>query len=70
MTLFLTALINHLNNIESEKFEDEMEHNSTTACATAKPFTPVRSPRGRDNQKMWFADLNNFVTLFFDSLTT
>ena len=29
----------------------KMVRNSTTACATAKLFTPMRSPRGRDYQK-------------------
>ena len=41
----------HLYSIHTEKFEDEMVRNSTTACATAKPFAPMCSPRGRDYQK-------------------
>ena len=47
MTLFFIGLTTWLA-LNKQKCEDEMVHISTT---TAKPFTPMCSPRGRDYQK-------------------
>ena len=59
---FLTALTTWI-----EKFEDEMVRNSTTACSTAKPVTPMRSSHGRDYQKnsgllIWTTSWPYFLT--------
>ena len=37
--------------VNKVKFGDEIVHISTTVRATAKPFTPMCSPSGSDNQK-------------------
>ena len=37
--------------VNKVKFEDEIVRISTIVRATAKPFTPLCSPSGRDNQK-------------------
>ena len=58
--------LKHLRNLKTK-----MVHISTTACATAKPFTPMCSPRGRDCQKN--SGLSIWTTswpYFYEVLTT
>ena len=54
--------------VNKVKFEDEIVHISTTVRATAKPFTPLCSPSGSDNQKM--CDFPIWTTYFFMVLAT
>ena len=63
---FLTALTTWIAS-NKRNFKMKMVHNSTTACATAKPFTPMCSPRSRDYQKnsglpIWTTSWPYFLT--------